>query len=413
MGLLDGFMNPQTMGLLGTGASLLQAGGPSLRPTSFGQALGQGLMGGVQSYQQAAQLQKQELMTKLQMEKLLREKKQQEALAALYAPQAQAPQGETPPGMSPSTSMGLFGSPDMATPAQSPQASQRQRGPSLEQLGGLAATGYDVRPLMEIYKAQNPDPIINNGYVVPRNVQPGTHLPIARDLDIGGEIQRRQQNPDGSERTIGTTPKTGAPATLPFWLNRQNGVSSIDPVAYQGQQGLASAGANRQTQIVNPALNPFKNEKELRDEYRGNPVVKVADEMNTAFSTIETAFKKPSPANDLAMATKYMKILDPTSVVRESELALALNATGLIDRVRNYAEQIATGKKLNPAQRQDFYSSAKAINDAFQKQKESVATNYRGIAKQYGLKPENVTFNVGGGPVADVADDPLGIRGNK
>lgn len=49
-------MNPETMGLLGASAGLLQASGPSRMPVGMGQAMGQGLMGGMQGMQQAQQL---------------------------------------------------------------------------------------------------------------------------------------------------------------------------------------------------------------------------------------------------------------------------------------------------------------------------------------------------------------------
>jgi len=160
----------------------------------------------------------------------------------------------------------------------------------------------------------------------------------------------------------------------------------------QYELNKAAKGAARQTTVVNPALDPFKNEKALRDEFRGNAVVKNADEMAGAFRLIDTAYKNPSPANDLAMATKYMKVLDPTSVVRESELALAMGAVGLLDKVYNYANLVASGQKLTPTQRKDFYDSAKAINEEFQKGKSGVASQYKGIAQQYKLSPQNVTL---------------------
>jgi hypothetical protein len=70
-----------------------------------------------------------------------------------------------------------------------------------------------------------------------------------------------------------------------------------------------------------------------------------------------------SPAGDLASATKFMKLLDPTSVVRESELAMAMQATGALDKLYNYANLISTGQKLTPSQREDFRSLAKALRD--------------------------------------------------
>lgn len=164
----------------------------------------------------------------------------------------------------------------------------------------------------------------------------------------------------------------------------------INPLYSEFEKSKARAGAPNVKTVVNPAIDPFKNEKALRDEYQGLPQVKSAAEMNSAFKMIETAYNKPSAANDLAMATKFMKILDPTSVVRESEFAMAVNASGLMDKVYNYANAIKTGQRLNPVQRKDFYDSAKAINDAFQSEAANAGNKYKGIASQYGLKPENI-----------------------
>lgn len=138
----------------------------------------------------------------------------------------------------------------------------------------------------------------------------------------------------------------------------------------------------------------FDQEDKLRNDYTANPTVKAASEMNSAFRLIEAAYQKPSAANDLAMATKYMKVLDPTSVVRESEFALAVNATGLLDKVLNYANAITKGQKLNPAQRKDFYDSAKAINDTFQNGRQEIDDQYSEMAKGYGLEPKNVVTSL-------------------
>lgn len=51
--------DPSNMGLLGAAAALLKAGAPSTVPVSFGSAIGQGLMGGMQGYESAKKLQQQ------------------------------------------------------------------------------------------------------------------------------------------------------------------------------------------------------------------------------------------------------------------------------------------------------------------------------------------------------------------
>lgn len=74
-GLLGGFSDPRTMGLLGASAAMLEASGPSRLPVSLGQVIGRGFGGGVGGLMQAQQLQQGEQMQELrnaQMEELKR-----------------------------------------------------------------------------------------------------------------------------------------------------------------------------------------------------------------------------------------------------------------------------------------------------------------------------------------------------
>jgi hypothetical protein len=90
-GILD-FINPSQLALLGASSSLLQAGGPSRTPVSFGQALGQGIQGGLGGLQQAQQFQQMEQMNQFraaQAEEMKRkaaaQAQQQEAMQRLAA----------------------------------------------------------------------------------------------------------------------------------------------------------------------------------------------------------------------------------------------------------------------------------------------------------------------------------------
>jgi hypothetical protein len=98
----------------------------------------------------------------------------------------------------------------------------------------------------------------------------------------------------------------------------------------------------------------FDNELTLKKTFAAEPVYKAYGEMQSAYGQITDSLKAESPAGDLAAATKFMKLLDPGSVVRESELGMAMAASGALDRARNYAELRISGKKLTPDQRKDF-----------------------------------------------------------
>ncbi len=158
----------------------------------------------------------------------------------------------------------------------------------------------------------------------------------------------------------------------------------------------------------------FKNEKDLRQEFSGLPITKAFTEVQTAYDQIRTALSRPSAANDLVAATKFMKLLDPNSVVRESELGMAMAATGVLDRAQNYFAKLQTGQVLTPSQRADFLQSATALYNAAYGRYAPVVDQYRGYASSYNLNPDRVVRGPGVAPPTSVVpptqNDPLGIR---
>jgi hypothetical protein len=205
--------------------------------------------------------------------------------------------------------------------------------------------------------------------------------------DLGGQQAGFVRDPVTQQvQPVFQAEKTAAPGAVPFEM------TGLTPEqARDFSMSRSRAGATQVSVDARERSRLFEWGNKLRDDLKSDNRIKAADEMSSAFKLIETAKMRPSPANDLAMATKYMKVLDPESVVRESELAMAMNASGLFDRVTNYAQMVLNGTKLTPKQREDFYGSAKAINDSFQKGATEIIGQYEDAAKRYGLDPKDVT----------------------
>jgi hypothetical protein len=183
-----------------------------------------------------------------------------------------------------------------------------------------------------------------------------------------------------------------------FKLAQQDGYKGT----YQQYQDM-DANRRRPTTNVNvmPEQKTFDNTQKLRAEFRGEPIYKAQQEVQSAFNQVKDGLDAKSPAGDLAAATKFMKLLDPGSVVRESELALAMQAGGALDRLTSYASNVANGTKLTDKQRTDFRDlSTKFFNTSAQlfneKQKE-----YTDIANRYNFNPKDVT------------GEPIKIQGGK
>jgi hypothetical protein len=136
---------------------------------------------------------------------------------------------------------------------------------------------------------------------------------------------------------------------------------------------------------VNTGQHGFDNALKLRENFKSEPIYKGFTEVESANNQIKQAAAMKSPAGDLAAATKVMKILDPGSVVRESELGMAMQATGVEDRVKNYATMVINGTKLTPSQRTDFVALAEKLTNAAGTQYNTKRAEYEQIAAANGL----------------------------
>lgn len=81
---------------------------------------------------------------------------------------------------------------------------------------------------------------------------------------------------------------------------------------------------------------------------------------NTA-SDLEKLKKSPSGPASIAMVFKFMKALDPTSVVREGEFATAENSAGVPETIRNIFNKLKEGERLGEAQMSQFVETAQQL----------------------------------------------------
>ena len=156
----------------------------------------------------------------------------------------------------------------------------------------------------------------------------------------------------------------------------------VDPVIDFGNETIL-------TQDQNDAIG------KLADDFRAQPVTQSYSIIKQNIGTLETAKNTPSAAGDIAMVFSYMKILDPNSTVREGEQAQAQNAAGVPDQVRNMWNKLLSGERLNNAQRQDFYTTAKAIGSQKEKEYVKQVNTIVNRAQASGVDPRYVISDFG------------------
>jgi len=162
---------------------------------------------------------------------------------------------------------------------------------------------------------------------------------------------------------------------------------------------MANAGATREVAAATRDAATIRRDQEtemkLGDDYRKQS--KEFKDVGDAYRQIQVTLDKAttSPAATLAGATKFMKLLDPGSVVRESELGMALAATGAFDRAANYVESLKYGKVLTQQQVNDFKGITAQIYKAAQVGQQQIDASYTKQAKTYKLRPEMIVQDLG------------------
>lgn len=91
---------------------------------------------------------------------------------------------------------------------------------------------------------------------------------------------------------------------------------------------------------------------------------KDSDVMYSAASDLQTIRDNATPAAQLAAIFKFMKALDPTSVVREGEQVMLQKTGGVFDTMGNYVNQLNSGSRLNAKQLQDLTNTAKRLSNS-------------------------------------------------
>jgi len=146
-------------------------------------------------------------------------------------------------------------------------------------------------------------------------------------------------------------------------------------------EALAATGG------VDP-VKVFDQEEKLRKEYQSR--TKVYGELGSTYANIASSAKAQTGPGDIALITGFMKMLDPGSVVRETEFATARDTAGLYTRLENSLKKAENGQFLQANQRNEFVSLAKQYLDSAQKKAGEDKKALGVVVKNYKLNPENV-----------------------
>ena len=424
---LEDLMTPQQRaainqrGLLAAAAALLQAGGPSTRRVSLGQALGSALEAGQTGAERAQQSALTQMLTKQKIEEAKREAESAKDFRAMFGGAGAVSSTGGPRAITPEQALLVSGMPagptvqrasligqavpegaatasasnlmNMLTPEQRAIISRMKPTQGMQELMKISTLAAEFGPRQTVVRGGKPVVIRTNklgqeqiveGDAPIESLQFGKAEPGVRN---GKEVMI-QTNPYGEERIVSQAapyqPKPSDIVATEYITGRT--------LAGTGQPGMASVGQYREqlkpttTVNVSEGQKGFENEMKLGSAFRGEPIYKAFDEMKASYGQVISALNQDTPIGDVAGATKIMKLLDPGSVVRESELGIAMAAAGRMDRLQNLFERWKTGKSLTPTQRDDFKALSAELYNAAAQAYNTKRNEYNRFGQAYGFK---------------------------
>lgn len=116
----------------------------------------------------------------------------------------------------------------------------------------------------------------------------------------------------------------------------------------------------------------------------------------SSMDRIKAAAKDSTGASDLSMIFSFMKMLDPGSVVRESEFQLASDTAGAPEFVRAAANKLITGERLTDVSRGNFIKEANKIFKRSKATAENVIKPIVARAKRFKLRGETIREEIFG-----------------
>jgi hypothetical protein len=150
----------------------------------------------------------------------------------------------------------------------------------------------------------------------------------------------------------------------------------------------------------------FKEEEQLRGDFVAQS--KNFQVLQSAWNNLKGKLDNPTGASDMSLIFAYMKLLDPTSTIREGEYATASNV-GTIPQtfVGKYNKAIEGNGFLDPKVRESFIKEAKGMYKSSLSQHKQSTEEYKRIAKSYGLDPDRVIINLVTKDEADQAAEEM------
>lgn len=147
-----------------------------------------------------------------------------------------------------------------------------------------------------------------------------------------------------------------------------------------------------------------KVEMDLAKQFRADKTVQAHQLMQNELRQLESLASEATPLSDQALITKFAKILDPGSVVRETEFAITERGGGLITAGMNLLDKTRGKGRLQPEQRRQMLEAARSLTTGVSEEYKKKRQEFSQQGALYGARPEAI---IGAEPVMPSAAAPV------
>lgn len=230
-------------------------------------------------------------------------------------------------------------------------------------------------------------------------------IQIAQQNNIDPKLMLAIMGQESSYGTAGRAVKTFNVANIG---NVDSGANTNWGTWENGIQALAK---NINQRVVNPKsttttnnnINISSTGRQKDDKYQ-TAAGKMADDYTTASkdfvvqrnafqSAINTNVNTKNPQDDIALVYAFNKVMDPSSVVRESEFNTAAGASSFLDKLGIKVGKVTSGQILNPTVRQNIINTMSARYKNAEQNQNLITQTYTDRAKQQRIDPTDVVTN--------------------
>ena len=205
--------------------------------------------------------------------------------------------------------------------------------------------------------------------------------------NIGGILPRQQLQPQSQSQQFQQPPQELSPfrqavrsGATTLSDAQESEFASVDPVGFQQYQSDKMEG-----QKIKSGKTDFTQANQLYGRYDStSKEIRTLEQGNAIAKTFN--INTQNPYDDQALIFSFMKVLDPTSVVREGEFKTAQNNSSILNSMAAGWQNAATGTgMLTTSQRQNIINAMKGLYVQKMKQYGDLINQYAATGAKMGF----------------------------